>query len=264
MQYERALTAFEEAKALGVPMDTRAYNIALRACHTPGKTMRQEQLLQAFALYDELKQRGLPPDTFTFGTLFALCAAARQGHCAMQASGAAAGCARTFGRAPRASGLKPGQRHGPLHTASRLDSATPARPSPLPTPTPAPLSFPQLYDEMMELKVQENVVAMTALIKAVGCTPGMAAECSRLFKRMSYGPARWGALGSGTPAAALPGWLAGWLTPAIPGPGALQGEAQPGHIPHRDRGAARAGGAGGGAARVPGHAPPVPRRQQRV
>ncbi len=28
-------------------MDVRAYNIALRACHTPGKTLRQEQLMQA-------------------------------------------------------------------------------------------------------------------------------------------------------------------------------------------------------------------------
>lgn len=46
-QYERCLAAFQEAKALGVAMDVRAYNIALRACHTPGKTLRQEQLMQA-------------------------------------------------------------------------------------------------------------------------------------------------------------------------------------------------------------------------
>ena len=45
-QYERCLAAFQEAKALGVAMDVRAYNIALRACHTPGKTLRQEQLMQ--------------------------------------------------------------------------------------------------------------------------------------------------------------------------------------------------------------------------
>ena len=45
-QYERALIAFEDARGLGVPLDTRAYNIALRACHTPGKTLRQEQLMQ--------------------------------------------------------------------------------------------------------------------------------------------------------------------------------------------------------------------------
>jgi hypothetical protein len=85
-QYERSLAAFEEARSLGVPMDTRAFNIALRACHTPGKTLRQEQLLHAFALYDELKRSGLRPDTYTFGTLFSLCAAAHQGHCALQAS----------------------------------------------------------------------------------------------------------------------------------------------------------------------------------
>lgn len=36
----------DDAKALGVPLDTRAYNIALRACHSPGKTLRQEQLMQ--------------------------------------------------------------------------------------------------------------------------------------------------------------------------------------------------------------------------
>ncbi|KAI3438000.1 hypothetical protein D9Q98_000443 [Chlorella vulgaris] len=130
-QYERSLAAFEEARSLGVPMDTRAFNIALRACHTPGKTPRQEQLLHAFALYDELKRSGLRPDTYTFATLFSLCAAAHQGHCALQ-----------------------------------------------------------LHNEMLELRVQENVVALTALIKAVGGTPGMAEECHRLFRRMATGPAR--------------------------------------------------------------------------
>lgn len=49
-QYERALSALEDAKALGVPLDTRTYNIALRACHSPGKTLRQEQLMQVRAL----------------------------------------------------------------------------------------------------------------------------------------------------------------------------------------------------------------------
>lgn len=39
---------------------------------------------QAFAIYEEMKQAGLAPDTITFGTLFSLCAAARQGHCALQ------------------------------------------------------------------------------------------------------------------------------------------------------------------------------------
>jgi pentatricopeptide repeat domain-containing protein 1 len=43
---------------------------------------------------------------------------------------------------------------------------------------------------MLELRVQENVVALTALIKAVGGTPGMAEECHRLFRRMATGPAR--------------------------------------------------------------------------
>lgn len=43
-------------------------------------------LLQAFALYDELKTSGLSPDTYTFGTLFSLCAAAHQGHVALQVS----------------------------------------------------------------------------------------------------------------------------------------------------------------------------------
>ena len=69
---------------LGIPMDARAFNIALKACHTPGKTLRQEQLLQAFAIYDQLKRSGLQPDAFTFSTLFSLCAEARQGHCALQ------------------------------------------------------------------------------------------------------------------------------------------------------------------------------------
>ncbi|PRW57431.1 pentatricopeptide repeat-containing chloroplastic [Chlorella sorokiniana] len=132
-QYERCLAAFQEAKGLGVPMDVRAYNIALRACHTPGKTLRQEQLMQAFAIYEEMKQAGLAPDTVTFGTLFSLCAAARQGHCALQ-----------------------------------------------------------LHKEMHRRKVPENVVAMTALLKAVGSTPGptMARECTRIFRRMMRGPAR--------------------------------------------------------------------------
>ena len=46
LQYERALKVFEEARSLGVPLDARAFNLALRACHTPGKTLRHEQLMQ--------------------------------------------------------------------------------------------------------------------------------------------------------------------------------------------------------------------------
>ena len=102
LQYERALETFEEAQALGIPMDCRAFNIALKACHTPGKTLRPEQMLQAFAIYDQLKRDGLQPDAFTFSTLFSLCAEARQGHCALQASGcrrAAAAVAAAIGSA---------------------------------------------------------------------------------------------------------------------------------------------------------------------
>ncbi len=39
---------------------------------------------QAFAIFEEMKQAGLAADTVTFGTLFSLCGAARQGHCALQ------------------------------------------------------------------------------------------------------------------------------------------------------------------------------------
>lgn len=84
-QAERALAALEEARGAGVPLDVRAYNVALRACLTPGKTPRPEQLLHAFALHDQLKREGLDPDAYTFATLFTLCAAARQGRCALQA-----------------------------------------------------------------------------------------------------------------------------------------------------------------------------------
>lgn len=42
--------------------------------------------------------------------------------------------------------------------------------------------------------MSENVVALTALLKAVGSTPGpaMARECTRIFRRMMRGPARCG------------------------------------------------------------------------
>ena len=54
--------------------------------------------------------------------------------------------------------------------------------------------FTQLYKEMQRRKVSENVVALTALLKAVGSTPGpgMARECTRIFRRMMRGPARCG------------------------------------------------------------------------
>lgn len=43
---------------------------------------------------------------------------------------------------------------------------------------------------MRDLGLKDNVVALTALAKAVGATPGMARECSRIFWRMARGPAR--------------------------------------------------------------------------
>jgi pentatricopeptide repeat protein len=43
---------------------------------------------------------------------------------------------------------------------------------------------------MRALGVAENVVVLTALIKAVGATPGLQDECARLFRRMCRGPAR--------------------------------------------------------------------------
>ena len=51
-----------------------------------------------------------------------------------------------------------------------------------------------LNAEMREAGVPENMVAMTALLKAVGATPGpgMAQEVARLFRRMARGPARCG------------------------------------------------------------------------
>ena len=177
-------------------MDCRAFNIALKACHTPGKTLRQEQLVQAFAIYDQLKRSGLQPDAFTFSTLFSLCAEARQGHCALQASrrrrcdplcntaAVRCGCTALF------KGLQSPLYH-PAPVSHSVCVCVPAR---LPACLPACLlAWLQLYSEMRELGVQENVVAMTALLKAVGSTPGpdMAQECSRLFKRMSRGPSRW-------------------------------------------------------------------------
>jgi len=55
-----------------------------------------------------------------------------------------------------------------------------------------PACPPQLYKEMQRRKVPQNVVALTALLKAVGSTPGpaMARECTRIFRRMMHGPAR--------------------------------------------------------------------------
>lgn len=58
-------------------------------------------------------------------------------------------------------------------------------------PSSAPPAV-QLYAEMRQLGVQETVVCMTLLLKAVGSSPGpgMAQECLRIFRRMCRGPAR--------------------------------------------------------------------------
>lgn len=57
---------------------------------------------------------------------------------------------------------------------------------------PPPTLALQLYAEMRQLGVQETVVCMTLLLKAVGSSPGpgMAQECLRIFRRMCRGPAR--------------------------------------------------------------------------
>lgn len=58
--------------------------------------------------------------------------------------------------------------------------------------SPCACPAPQLFKEMQRRKVPENVVALTALLKAVGSTPGpnMASQCMRIFRRMVHGPAR--------------------------------------------------------------------------
>lgn len=43
---------------------------------------------------------------------------------------------------------------------------------------------------MLGAGVQENVIALTALAKALGATPGMAPDLLRIFRRMQRGPAR--------------------------------------------------------------------------
>ena len=159
-----------------------------------------------------------------------------------------------------------------------LPSRTPLLPLPALLPCAHPL--PQLYTEMMELGVQENVVSMTALLKALGGAPGMAQECVRLFKRMQHGPARCAVEGGGGRVKGLVGWLVCFLSSMhvehlhlhslqssichVTSAVCLQGAPQPGHLPHRDLGAAGAGRAGRGVAPVPAHAPPLPRGQQRV
>ena len=74
-----------------------------------------------------------------------------------------------------------------MHACSALASCPPTHPprSPCPLPTAA-----QLHQEMQGLGVQENVVALTALAKALGATPGMAPDLLRLLRRMQRGPAR--------------------------------------------------------------------------
>ena len=52
---------------------------ARQACESiPGKGIKQDQLVHAFSLHEEMKRAGLQPDAFTYATLFHLCAEARQ------------------------------------------------------------------------------------------------------------------------------------------------------------------------------------------
>lgn len=85
-------------------------------------------------MYEEMKQAGLAPDTVTFGTLFSLCAAARQGHCALQVGMCRAGS--------RAGGLTMGCSAGSCrHGCCTASSATLIRwlaPASVPLHVPSP------------------------------------------------------------------------------------------------------------------------------
>lgn len=81
----------------------------------------------------------------------------------------------------------------PVAGPTQLQTGVPAplRSRRHPTVPPPTLAL-QLYAEMRQLGVQETVVCMTLLLKAVGSSPGpgMAQECLRIFRRMCRGPAR--------------------------------------------------------------------------
>ncbi len=62
-------------KVAGVSPDLRGYNLALKACESgPGRGLRQDQLLIALSIHDELRKLGLPRDAYTYSTLLGLCA----------------------------------------------------------------------------------------------------------------------------------------------------------------------------------------------
>eukprot|EP00887_Chlorella_sp_A99_P007683 scaffold20.g7683.t1 len=82
---ERAIAVLREAQALGLPLEARTYNIALKACEPPpGRALRKEELLGALALHREMEAAGVAPDAFTYGTLIELCAQAGQGRAALE------------------------------------------------------------------------------------------------------------------------------------------------------------------------------------
>lgn len=84
-QGERAIAVLREAQALGLPLEARTYNIALKACEPPpGRALRKEELLGALALHREMEAAGVAPDAFTYGTLIELCAQAGQGRAALE------------------------------------------------------------------------------------------------------------------------------------------------------------------------------------
>lgn len=83
-QEERALNIFKEMKDAGVAPTVRTYNLAIRSCRGPsGQRLRKDQLDSAIELYKEMITLSIDPDAFTFGTIFELCAATKNGRLAL-------------------------------------------------------------------------------------------------------------------------------------------------------------------------------------
>lgn len=84
-QGERSLMVFNEMVNARVVPTVTTYNLAIKACASnPGQRPRPEQLLTALTLYMQMREAGLVPDEFTYGTLMELCAEGRQGRVAAQ------------------------------------------------------------------------------------------------------------------------------------------------------------------------------------
>lgn len=79
-QGERALQLLRTAQAEGFRPSQVCYNIAIRACGSPpGVQLSHTQLEMGYALLEEMRRKGVPPDPITFTSLFTISGQAKEG-----------------------------------------------------------------------------------------------------------------------------------------------------------------------------------------